>query len=212
MVVSQDTTPEPEPEPLADLLISEYGEGPSGTSSWGKYVEIYNPNSEAVALSGYRLNKTTNGNDEAEGESDDTGPIAFAEGAVVAAGDVYVIGRATGDDGSPESLYGQLDEVNTNISHNGDDAYKLEKDVDGTWTQVDEFGDYEAADPGSGFTACGDSTTANNSWVRKPGAGNTDWDTSKGTSADDCEWTVVAQSSDALDYSTVGNHTYQAAE
>lgn len=65
------------------------------------------------------------------------------------------------------------------------------------------------SDPGSYFTICGDGETRNSSWVKKPAAeGASSWSESAGTSADDCLWTEVAQSADALDYSTVGNHTF----
>ena len=53
----------------ADLFISEVGEGPSGTSSWGKYVEIANFTGADVALSGYKLLRTTNGNDSITGDT-----------------------------------------------------------------------------------------------------------------------------------------------
>lgn len=50
--------PEPEPEPgNADLFISEYVEG----SSNNKYIEIYNPTSEAIDLSAYAIDLNTNG-------------------------------------------------------------------------------------------------------------------------------------------------------
>lgn len=51
--------PEPEPEPgNADLFISEYVEGSTGNN---KYIEIYNPTSEAIDLSAYAIDLNTNG-------------------------------------------------------------------------------------------------------------------------------------------------------
>lgn len=51
--------PEPEPEPgNADLFISEYVEGSTGSN---KYIEIYNPTSEAIDLSAYAIDLNTNG-------------------------------------------------------------------------------------------------------------------------------------------------------
>ena len=130
--------------------------------------------------------------------------MTFADGATVANGDVYVIGRATNSDGSPESLYSQVDEVNSGISHNGDDAYALATS-DGVI--LDEFGDLAEDDPGSEFNVCDVDGTANTSVIRDPGNdGEADWTVS--SAAATCEWTVVAQSRDALDYSSVGNHTF----
>jgi len=204
MVVAVADTPTPEPEPqAADLFISEVGEGPSGTASWGKYVEIANFTGAAVDLSGYKLLRTTNGADSVTGDSND-GEVPFADGATVANGDVYVIGRATSTDGSPESLYGQLDEVNSGISHNGDDAYAL---ATSAGVIIDEFGDTAEDDPGSEFNVCDVDGTKDTSVVRNAGNdGEVDWTIS--SAAATCEWTVVAQTSSALDYSTVGNHTF----
>ncbi|WP_304197887.1 fimbrillin family protein [Phocaeicola plebeius] len=51
--------PEPEPEPgNADLFISEYVEGSTGSN---KYIEIYNPTSEAIDLSAYAIDLNING-------------------------------------------------------------------------------------------------------------------------------------------------------
>ena len=59
VVITNDDTPA---DPTAtDLFISEVGEGPSGTSSWGKYVEIANFTGADVDLSGYKLMRVTNG-------------------------------------------------------------------------------------------------------------------------------------------------------
>ena len=94
------------------------GEGPSGTGSWGKYLEIANFTGAIVSLSGYLLGKTTNGGDAYESYG------TFADGAEIANGDVYVIGRATSSDAdAPADLVDNIDEVNDFISHNGDDAY-----------------------------------------------------------------------------------------
>tara|TARA_B100000575_G_scaffold111470_1_gene88687 strand:- start:24 stop:1352 length:1329 start_codon:yes stop_codon:yes gene_type:complete len=201
-------TPEPEPEPTADdLFIAEVGEGPSGTGSWGKYIEIANFTGSTVDLSGYKLIRVTNGADSVTGDTND-GEVAFADGATVESGDVYVIGRATNTDGSPESLYGQIDEVNTGISHNGDDAYAL---ATSAGVIIDEFGNIAEDDPGSEFDVCGVDGTKDTSVIRTAGnEGEVDWTVS--SAAATCEWTVVAQDRDNLDYSTVGNHTFVEPE
>ena len=208
MVVSQDTTPEPEPEPVAtDLFVSEYGEGPSGTSSWGKYLEIANFTGADVSLNGYILGGITNGGDAYEKF------VSFTADATIANGDVWVIGRAESGDGSPEALYSQIDQVNTDVTHNGDDAWHLLAGTSDSYTLVDAAIGDAGDDPGSGFTVCGDGTTANVTLIRKAGVdGAADWATSAGTDASSCQWTIVSQSADALDYSDVGKHTFVAEE
>ena len=57
--------PEPEPEPSEGyLIISEYVEG----SSNNKYIELYNPTSKAIDLSGYKLRLSANGKVSTDGE------------------------------------------------------------------------------------------------------------------------------------------------
>ena len=202
MVVSQADTPA---DPTAtDLFVSEYGEGPSGTSSWGKYLEIANFTGADVSLNGYILGGITNGGDAYEKF------VSFTADATIANGDVWVIGRAESGDGSPEALYSQIDQVNTDVTHNGDDAWHLLAGTSDSYTLVDAAIGDAGDDPGSGFTVCGDGTTANVTLVRKAtvSAGADSWATSAGTDADTCQWTIVSQSADALDYSTVGNHTF----
>ena len=205
MVVAQAATPEPEPEPVAtDLFVSEYGEGPSGTASWGKYLEIANFTGADVSLDGYLLAGITNGGDAYEKF------VSFTAGTTLADGEVWVIGRAENGDGSPESLYGQIDQVNGDITHNGDDAWHLVAGTSDSYTLVDAAIGDAGDDPGSYFSACGDGETRDSSWIRKAtvSAGADSWATSAGTDADTCQWTIVSQSADALDYSTVGNHTF----
>ena len=214
MTATVASAPEPEPEPTPapaptadDLFVSEYGEGPSGTASWGKYLEIANFTGAEVSLDGYILGGITNGGDAYEKY------VAFTSGATVADGDVWVIGRATDSDGSPEALYGQIDQVDSNITHNGDDAWHLLKGDADSNTLLDAAIGTSGDDPGSGFTVCGDGSTANVSMIRKPGIdGAADWATSAGTDATDCQWTIIAQDVNALDYSGVGNHTFVEPE
>ena len=203
-------TPEPTPAPAPtadDLFVSEYGEGPSGTSSWGKYLEIANFTGADVSLNGYILGGITNGGDAYEKY------VSFTADATVANGDVWVIGRAEAGDGSPEALHTQIDQVNTDVTHNGDDAWHLLAGTSDSYTLVDAAIGDAGDDPGSGFTVCGDGTTANVTLIRKAGVdGAADWATSAGTDASSCQWTIVSQSADALDYSDVGKHTFVAEE
>ena len=186
--------------------MSEYGEGPSGTSSWGKYLEIANFTGDTVNLNGYILGGITNGGDAYEKY------VSFTADATIANGDVWVIGRAESGDGSPEALHTQIDQVNTDITHNGDDAWHLLAGTSDSYTLVDAAIGDAGDDPGSGFTVCGDGTTANVTLIRKTLVdGAADWATSAGTDASSCQWTIVSQSADALDYSDVGQHTFVGA-
>ena len=78
-----------------------------------------------------------------------------------------MIGRAESGDGSPEALHTQIDQVNTDITHNGDDAWHLLAGTSDSYTLVDAAIGDAGDDPGSGFTVCGDGTTANVTLIRK---------------------------------------------
>ena len=95
-------------------------------------------------------------------------------------------------------------------------AYKLFKKASASdspsqsATVVDVFGDYQG-DPGSDWTACGDSQASSESVMIKKAtkAGTDSWTTSAGTNADDCWWEITKISDqDAHDYATVGSHTF----
>ena len=75
----------------SDLFFSEYAEG----SSNNKYMEIYNPTSEAIDLSGYAYPNVSNA-PTTPGEYEYWN--LFDEGASVAAGDVYVICHGSSDE------------------------------------------------------------------------------------------------------------------
>tara|TARA_E500000178_G_C16782765_1_gene644389 strand:- start:181 stop:825 length:645 start_codon:yes stop_codon:yes gene_type:complete len=214
MVVSQDTTPEPEPEPTAsDLFISETSEV---GSNWTKYVEIANNTGAEVSLDQYFLGKVSNA-PSTVGEYETA--IEFTSGATIANGDVWVLGRAEGTDG-PDALRNNIDQIDTGITHNGDDAYKLFKKAAATdapsqsATVVDSFGNFQG-DPGSDWTACGDTAASSESvMIKKPGQdGEADWSISAGTDADDCHWLITKiADQDAHDYATVGSHTWVSSE
>jgi len=194
MVVAVADTPTPEPEPqAADLFISEAAEG----SSNNKYMEFANFTGADVSLDGYAFPNTNNG-------ADTTGTHdywnAFPSGAVVAAGDVYVICDSDLD----ASVAGECD-ANHEYFSNGDDGYALVKGTESDYEIIDTVGDF-GDDPGSAFAACGDSgATKDSTLVKKPGKeGNSDWTASAGTSAEDCDWVVNAQN----DWSDIGQHTF----
>ena len=132
---------------FADLFFSEYAEG----SSNNKYLEIYNPTSGTVDLSGYAYPNVSNGPDLA-GTHDYWN--TFDEGATVAPGDVYVVCHQSAD----EFILAECDETYTYLS-NGDDGFCLVQGTEDDFTVLDCIGDiYDATyvDPGSAFDVCGD--------------------------------------------------------
>ena len=99
-----------------DLIISKYGEG----SSNHKFLEIYNGTGSDIDLSTYAFPNSNN-------EPDVVGAYdywnSFTAGAVIAAGDVYVITHGSAD----ATLLAEADQNHTYLS-NGDDGFKLVKE------------------------------------------------------------------------------------
>ncbi|MFL2638315.1 MAG: lamin tail domain-containing protein [Flavobacteriaceae bacterium] len=192
-----------------DLIISKYGEG----SSNHKFLEIYNGTGSDIDLSTYAFPNSNNAPDTV-GSYDYWN--SFTAGAVIAAGDVYVIT----DEDADASLLAVQDQEHNYLS-NGDDGFKLVKDF--TWndadndgnidqgemsgfTVVDVLGDWQA-DPGSGWDVAGVSNaTKDHTLTRKTSvcSGNTDWASSAGTTTEDSEWVVTGQNEG---WDTVGSYT-----
>lgn len=135
----------------SDLIISEYVEGTGNN----KALEIYNTSSSPISLANYRILRHDNGNTSftaVEGEMQlptnitlapyktyvialnltdpsGTGQTAPIDAALQAAADTLLCpGCATGTGNSRVMCF------------NGDDALALQKNVGGTWTNVDIFG------------------------------------------------------------------------
>ncbi|MFA4936991.1 MAG: TasA family protein [Patescibacteria group bacterium] len=130
-----------------ELFFSEYVEG----SSNNKALEIYNPTSSAVDLTGYKIEQYFNGSSTASN-------IVTLPSVSLAAGDVYVVCNSNFVD-PPKSIV--CDNTTGSIQFNGDDAVVLKN---GT-TIVDVIGQI-GFDPGSqwGFDPI---STENNTIVRK---------------------------------------------
>ena len=165
------------------LFFSEYADG----SSNNKYLEIYNPTSEAVSLDGYALASVGNAPATA-GEHEYWRD--FVSGASIASGEVYVIAHPSSD----ASIIALADETHSYLS-NGDDGYALVEGTETSYTIVDFLGDFQG-DPGSAWDVAGvTGATKDKTLVRKDTitSGNSDWDASRGTSAEDSEWIVYDQ-------------------
>ena len=180
----------------ANLFISEAAEG----SSNNKYIEIYNASDSAVDLSAYAYPTVSN--------APSTPGVheywnTFADSAIVAPGDVYVVCHGSAD----SLIVAECDETYTYLS-NGDDGLCLAHGSEANYTFLDCVGDFEA-DPGSGWEVAGVSNgTKDHTIVRKAsvteGAGY-DWATSAGTDADNSQWVVLDQNT--WDY--LGSHPHE---
>ena len=131
-----------------ELFFSEYAEG----SSSNKYLEIYNPSSSSIDLSGYSIFMINNG-----GSSNDKG---FQLSGTLAANDVFVIAANQAD---PIILaVADTALAYNSVAHfNGDDCVLLLKGTD----TIDQIGQ-RWVDPGSNWTV-GSGSTKDHTLVRK---------------------------------------------
>ena len=160
------------------LFISEYIEG----SSYNKAVEIYNPTSASVDLSGYELWKISNGGDWAEGSGNNLVIVDYV--STIPANGTIVICH---DDAWDEILSVCDIAINSQSTNfNGDDAVGLAYNG----SIIDAIGE-NGADPGSGWEVSGvadatkDHTLVRNLSITE---GNTDWAISSSF-----EWTIFDQ-------------------
>ena len=168
-------------EPSGDLFFSEYIEG----SSNNKALEIYNGTGVDVDLTEYVVKLAGNGGDWGS-TLDLTGTLTN--------GEVFVIANA----GADAAILDLADETSDVTYYNGNDALGLFKggvliDVIGNQGEDTEW-------DVAGVTAA----MSEHTLVRKNSVteGNTDWDASAGTNADDSEWIVYDQD----EFSYIGSH------
>ena len=137
--------------PCSDLFISEYVEGPANNNA----IEIYNPTLNSMDLSGYTINRYSNGAS--------SGPKVWQLSGAIAAGDVVVVGNGQVDSVWVSTywslpvdpiFYNLLDDhcngdydANSTFYFNGDDAMTLEYNG----SSVDIFGKV-GEDPGLAWT------------------------------------------------------------
>ena len=178
---------------VTELYFSKYGEG----SSNNKFLEIYNGTDNDIDLSNYAYPSVANA-PSTPGEYEFWN--SFDEGAVVAAGDVYVIAHPSAD----AAILAQADETHSYLS-NGDDGYALVSGTEDSYVVIDWLGDWNG-DPGSGWTVAGiENATQNATLTRKSTVcgPNNDWVTSAGTNTEDSEWIVGAIDSG---WDTIGSY------
>jgi hypothetical protein len=173
--------------PAQDLFFSEYIEG----SSNNKALEIYNPTDVGVNLNNYRIAQTNNG-------SEWNTYHYFPVDSVLESGEVWVIIT----DAVDPVLFDAQD-ANEVLSYpsvvhfNGNDARALEKSLDGgsTWKQIDLIG-VASENPGAGWSVAGiEEATEDHTILRKVDVemGNTNWEQSAGTTAENSEWKIFPQ-------------------
>ena len=193
----QELTPLPGAveSPSCGLFFSGYAEG----SSNNKFLEIYNPTDVDVSLADFAFPSVSNAPSN-PGEYEYWN--AFPEGAIVAAGDVYIIAHPSADD----NILMEADHTHPYLS-NGDDGYAIVQGSEDDYTIVDIIGTWDG-DPGSGWDVAGVSdATKDHSLIRKSyvNSGNAgDWVSSAGTNSDDSEWIVL----DNNDWTGLGSHEF----
>ncbi|MFC4723072.1 lamin tail domain-containing protein [Geojedonia litorea] len=168
------------PTPCSELFFSEYVEG-SGNN---KCLEIYNPTSSAITLTGnYTIEIYANGSSSASSTINLTG--------IIASGETFVICHT----GANASIISISDAQSGSINFNGNDAIALVK----SGVKVDVIGQI-GFNPGTEWTG-GSSSTLNRTLIRKSTIQYGDYN---GSNAFDpnLEWTAFP-----IDYvSELGNH------
>lgn len=180
------------------LFISEVAEG----SSNNKYLEIFNPTPEPVALGGYGLAYVTN---EPAVPGTFEVWVDFPAGAVLEAGATFVVAHPSAD----PVILAEADMTFGNLS-NGDDGFGLVEGTPADYTLVDLVGTWDG-DPGAGWDVAGvAAATKDHTLVRKPtvatGNGGA-WAASAGSDAADSEWVVLG----ADVWSDLAQHTSDVA-
>ncbi|MEP0174009.1 MAG: ExeM/NucH family extracellular endonuclease [Paraglaciecola sp.] len=168
------------------VFISEYIEG----SSNNKAIELYNPSGADIdlAASNYQLGRFSNGAT--------TATFIDLEGTLEAGG-VFVIANPS----SVQDILDVADQTNSNLNHNGDDAYELYADGE----VIDSFGQV-GTDPGSEWgTAPTD--TQNNTLVRNANVYGGDVDSSDEFDPA-VEWSGLGEDV----FTDLGSHTVEARE
>jgi predicted extracellular nuclease len=160
-----------------DLFFSEYVEG----SSNNKAIEIFNPKSVPVTLSGYKVLLYSNGST--------TPTTTFNLNGTVAAGGVYVIANSAAND----SIKAMADTTNSVSNFNGDDAIALVKGTD----TLDIFG-VIGVDPGSSWPV-DSANTVDHTLVRADTVhgGTKDWALSS------TQWLVLPKDTIRLGYHNI---------
>ncbi|KAJ1446380.1 hypothetical protein M885DRAFT_625294 [Pelagophyceae sp. CCMP2097] len=173
------------PPARVQLFFSEYG----GSGS-NQYLEIYNAGDGAVPLALYGLQGS-----ERKG-STAAYTHAFPKGAVVQAGDVFVIC----DPNAAPAVLAQCDQMHNFASDEGANYCLVSSDPTNKMV-YDCVGDYAAA--GAGWDVCGEGTTKDATLVRRSNlTADALWVDSN--AVETCEWSRLPQ--DTFTY--IGSHPH----
>ncbi len=176
----------------ADLMFSEYIEG----SGQNKALEIFNPRTDTVNLSDYKVMGSHNGDNDWNYTTFDFPDVELVPG------DVYVISTTDADSMMKLVADTLLAYNDSSVPYfNGDDARALFFDV----VMLDVIGKPEE-DPGSGWDVAGvTEATKEHTLVRKASvtSGNKDWDASSAS-----EWEVMPQNT----FIYLGSHPHSDFE
>jgi len=201
---------------FAELYISEYAES---TDFRHLYIEVTNGGDSTIDLRDYSILTCIDVCNFYEKYA----PYNHSDGAnydshLLASGASFVLTRV--DAATSGNQYENATLVNASdgrwayLQFDGIDAVALVKEEAGftsssfksstsVYTVIDVLG--TIADSGSAFDACGiTDALSNRTLIKKPGkTANTNWASSAGTNADDCDWIVK----DNLDFDDIGEHT-----
>ena len=178
------------------LIISEIAEG----SSYNKYIEFYNDANVSISLNDYGFPSASNGHDGSHEFWN-----SFDNGAVIQAYSTYIVAHPQAD----PSILNMTDETHPYLS-NGNDGHCLVKGNETSYEILDCVGTFGES-PSVGWQVCGvNEATADNTLVRKcsvtkGNAGN--WNASRGTNAEDCEWIVKPQN----DWTDLGKYCEESS-
>ncbi|WP_438966398.1 beta strand repeat-containing protein [Flavobacterium sp.] len=178
-----------------NLLISEYGEGSSGSK---KYIEIFNGTGTTIDLVNYEIWLISNGGSWPESTISLSGTLGNNSTYVIANNSSDVIGA---------DLYTGL------LSFNGDDAVGLAWNGGSgvVYNLIDSVGE-DGSGPGSGWSVAGISNaTVDKILIRKPSvfSPTTDWSVSSGLNSTDSQWIVSSFTySGTGDTTNLGSHTF----
>lgn len=143
----------------SELFFSEYVEGANND----KALEIYNPTSNPVTINGdYRIVRYNNGTSASVAEASSQACLVLNVPHTIQPHDVWVLvidkrnPNGTGQEipvsaglqAVADTFVSPDYNINYSLSHNGNDAISLQKNVGGTWTYVDIIGEI-GFDPGA---------------------------------------------------------------
>ncbi len=197
---------------FAELYISEYAES---SNYHDQYIEVTNGGDSTIDLRDYSILSCT---DKCTTHYEKYAPYNHSDGAnydfhLIQPGQSFVLARSAATNTTIEN---NQDGQYQYLYFSGNDAIALVKEESGftaqsfktdssVYTVIDVVGELTTGATATTWSVCGVSAaTKDKTLIKKPGkTGNTDWTSSRGTNADDCDWIVKNDS----DFGDIGEHT-----